>query len=82
MSDDKYYPGYIFRDGDDYPEIAAWCNAAHYLKEGSSDLAHQLYDKVMSATRHDARMHLLMPLVYLYTSMGGRGAATLIDRFL
>ncbi len=27
MSDDKYYPGYIFRDGDDYPEIAAWCNA-------------------------------------------------------
>ena len=56
--------------------------AAHYLKEGNSDLAHQLYDKVMSATRRDARMHLLMPLVYLYTSMGGRGAATLIDRFL
>ena len=27
MSDDKYYPGYIFRDDDDYPEIAAWCNA-------------------------------------------------------
>ena len=23
----EYYPGYIFRDGDDYPEIAAWCNA-------------------------------------------------------
>ena len=23
----KYYPGYIFHDGDDYPEIAAWCNA-------------------------------------------------------
>lgn len=23
----KYYPCYIFHDGDDYPEIAAWCNA-------------------------------------------------------
>ena len=23
----EYYPGYIFHDGDDYPEIAAWCNA-------------------------------------------------------
>ena len=23
----EYYPGYIFRDGDDYPEVAAWCNA-------------------------------------------------------
>ena len=27
MSDEKYYPGYKFRDGNDYPEIAAWCNA-------------------------------------------------------
>ena len=27
MSDEKYYPGYKFREGDDYPEIAAWCNA-------------------------------------------------------
>ena len=26
MSDEKYYPGYKFRDGDDYPEIAEWCN--------------------------------------------------------
>ena len=23
----EYYPGYIFHEGDDYPEIAAWCNA-------------------------------------------------------
>ena len=23
----EYYPGYKFREGDDYPEIAAWCNA-------------------------------------------------------
>lgn len=22
----EYYPGYKFREGDDYPEIAAWCN--------------------------------------------------------
>ena len=22
----EYYPGYIFRDGEDYPEVAAWCN--------------------------------------------------------
>ena len=30
----EYYPGYIFRDGDDYPEIAAWCNANDcYIKE-------------------------------------------------
>ena len=30
----EYYPGYIFRDGDDYPEIAAWCNAnGCYIKE-------------------------------------------------
>lgn len=56
--------------------------AAHYLKENNSDLAHRLYDEVMFKTKSDARMHLLMPLVYLYISMGGRGAATLIDRFL
>lgn len=38
MSDDKYYPGYIFRDGDDYPEIAAWCNAnSCYIKELTPD---------------------------------------------
>lgn len=38
MSDDKYYPGYIFRDGDDYPEIAAWCNAnGCYIKELTPD---------------------------------------------
>lgn len=23
----EYYPGYIFRDDGDYPEVAAWCNA-------------------------------------------------------
>ena len=23
----EYYPGYVFFDGDDYPEIATWCNA-------------------------------------------------------
>ena len=38
MSDDKYYPGYIFRDDDDYPEIAAWCNAnGCYIKEITPD---------------------------------------------
>ena len=34
----EYYPGYIFRDGDDYPEIAAWCNANRcYIKELTPD---------------------------------------------
>ena len=34
----EYYPGYIFHDGDDYPEIAAWCNANEcYIKEITSD---------------------------------------------
>ncbi len=38
MSDEKYYPGYIFHDGDDYPEIAAWCNANRcYIKEITPD---------------------------------------------
>ena len=38
MSDDKYYPGYIFHDGDDYPEVAAWCNAnGCYIKEITPD---------------------------------------------
>ena len=36
MSD--YYPGYIFHDGDDYPEIAAWCNSnGCYIKEITPD---------------------------------------------
>ena len=34
----EYYPGYIFRDGDDYPDIAAWCNANKcYIKELTPD---------------------------------------------
>ena len=34
----EYYPGYIFRDGDNYPEIAAWCNAnGCYIKELTPD---------------------------------------------
>ena len=34
----EYYPGYIFHDGDDYPEIAAWCNAnGCYIKEITPD---------------------------------------------
>ena len=34
----EFYPGYIFRDGDDYPEIAAWCNAnGCYIKELAPD---------------------------------------------
>ena len=38
MSDEKYYPGYIFHDGEDYPEIAAWCNANRcYIKEITPD---------------------------------------------
>ena len=38
MSDDKYYPGYIFRDGDDYPDIAAWCSEnGCYIKELTPD---------------------------------------------
>ena len=38
MSDEKYYPGYIFHDDDDYPEIAAWCNAnSCYIKEITPD---------------------------------------------
>ena len=39
MSDDKYYPGYIFHDGEDYPEVAAWCNAnSCYIKEITPDV--------------------------------------------
>ena len=38
MSDEKYYPGYIFHDGDDYPKVAAWCNAnSCYIKEITPD---------------------------------------------
>ena len=38
MSDEKYYPGYIFRDDDDYPDIAAWCNTnGCYIKEITPD---------------------------------------------
>lgn len=34
----EYYPGYIFHDGDDYHEIAAWCNAnGCYIKEITPD---------------------------------------------
>lgn len=34
----EYYPGYIFRDGEDYPEVAAWCNANDcYIKELTPD---------------------------------------------
>ena len=34
----EYYPGYIFHDGDDYPEIAAWCNTnGCYIKEITPD---------------------------------------------
>lgn len=34
----EYYPGYIFRDGDDYPEVAAWCNVnGCYIKELTPD---------------------------------------------
>ena len=34
----EYYPGYIFHDGDDYPDIAAWCNAnSCYIKEITPD---------------------------------------------
>lgn len=34
----EYYPNYIFHDGDDYPEIAAWCNAnGCYIKELTPD---------------------------------------------
>ena len=34
----EYYPGYIFHDGDDYPEVVAWCNAnGCYIKEITPD---------------------------------------------
>lgn len=34
----SYYPGYIFHDGEDYPEVAAWCNAnGCYIKEITPD---------------------------------------------
>ena len=34
----EYYPGYTFRDGDDYPGVAAWCNAnGCYIKELTPD---------------------------------------------
>lgn len=56
--------------------------AAHYKKEGHVKLANPLYSQVMQHNKADFRMRLLMPLVYHYTSMGGRGTATLIDRFL
>lgn len=55
---------------------------AHYKKEGHAELANPLYTQVMQHSKADLCMRLLMPLVYHYTSIGGRGAATLIDRFL
>ena len=34
----EYYPGYVFHDGDDYPKVAAWCNAnGCYIKELTPD---------------------------------------------
>ena len=34
----EYYPGYIFHDGDDYPDVADWCNAnGCYIKELTPD---------------------------------------------
>lgn len=34
----EYYPGYIFHDGEDYPEVATWCNAnGCYIKEITPD---------------------------------------------
>ena len=34
----EYYPGSIFHDGEDYPEVAAWCNAnSCYIKEITPD---------------------------------------------
>ena len=34
----EYYPGYIFHDGEDYPEVAAWCDAnGCYIKEITPD---------------------------------------------
>ena len=34
----EYYPGYIFRADDNYPEVAAWCNANRcYIKELTPD---------------------------------------------
>lgn len=56
--------------------------AAHYLKEGRKDLANQLYKSTMYRQKNDWKMRMLMPLVYRYVSLGGRGAASIIDRFL
>lgn len=56
--------------------------AAHYLKEGQADLAKELYQSTMSRLKSDFRMILLMPFVYRYVSVGGRGAAMIVDKFL
>ena len=56
--------------------------AAHYKKEGHTELARTLYSDVLQSCKADLRMRLLMPIVYHYVSLGGRGAATLIDSLL
>lgn len=56
--------------------------AAHYLKEGRKDLANELYHSTICSIKNDKTMRILMPLVYRYVSLGGRGAATIIDKFL
>ena len=34
----EYYPGYVFHDDDNYPEVAAWCNEnGCYIKEITPD---------------------------------------------
>lgn len=53
--------------------------SAHYKKEGNDKLARELYSQVMRHCKSDIRMRLIMPIVYRYVSIGGRGAATLID---
>lgn len=53
--------------------------AAHYAREGAGQQAHDLYSAVINRPGQSRRMQLLMPLVYHYTRLGGRGAATIVN---
>lgn len=56
--------------------------AAHYRKERNYTSAKRLYHAVMQKNVNDFRMRILMPVVYRYVSLGGRGAASIIDFLL
>ncbi len=53
--------------------------AAHYSKEGNHNVAKSLYSSTIEKNRNDWRMRLLMPIVFHYVRLGGRGAASIIN---